>query len=173
MFGGIKMKIIRDLLDELAQLNSWIKPLEKLPASLFFQPIKEGKWSTAEIISHITFWDIYIIEEILPFMKQDASIYSVDFEVINQKAAAYALSGVSKHILLDNQLRSRNYLIRLLKLKKEADFFATFILNGEAIDPYSKQPHNMFNYFWSFVWHDTHHKKQIELFLSENQVKLN
>lgn len=81
-----------------------LKTMEK---TVFFHPIAEGKWSTAEIISHISFWDQYIREETLPQMKKDAVIESIDFDTLNNQAADYALSGVSQQHLIHKQLKER------------------------------------------------------------------
>jgi hypothetical protein len=135
--------------------------------TLFFHPIAEGKWSTAEIISHISFWDKYIREEMLPQMKKDAVIDSIDIEVLNKQAANYAISGVSKQHLLHKQLEERKQLVSTLKKKSEEEFSPRFTLNGEKIDQYSGCPHTIFNYMAAFIWHDNHHKKQIEKFLKD------
>ncbi|MBW8348010.1 DinB family protein [Bacillus sp. IITD106] len=166
------MYTIHEMINDLDQFNVWVKSLEKVEDPFFFEPISEGKWSIAEIISHITFWDEYILEEMLPFMKQDADIHSIEFEPLNQKAAAYALSGVSSHDLINRQLEMRTKVVSALKEKTEEEFLASFTLNGEKIDEYSGYPHSMFNYFASFVWHDNHHKKQIEEFLKRKNVEV-
>ncbi|MDY0405013.1 hypothetical protein P5G51_006010 [Virgibacillus sp. 179-BFC.A HS] len=57
--------------------------LHRLDETLFFMPVATGKWSIAEIIS-ITFWDRYILEEILLKMKADTKIESIDIETLNK-----------------------------------------------------------------------------------------
>ena len=166
------MDTTQELIAELEKFNGWVLSIQNMDENLFFEPIKEGKWSPAEIITHITFWDRYILEEILPAMKQDAEIVSAEFETINLKASQYALSGIPLQQIIQNQIMSRNNIVTALKGKTEEDFFARFTLNGEEIDSYSGYPHTMFNYFASFVWHDNHHKKQVENFLSERHVEL-
>ncbi|WP_230856202.1 DinB family protein [Virgibacillus dakarensis] len=166
------MNNTKELIDELEQFNTWITSLKNMKEDLFFTPIKEGKWSPAEIISHITFWDRYILDETLPQMKTDADITSIAFEPLNKKAAIYALSGVSMNHLLETQIETRKELVSELRKKAEEEFFATFTLNGETIDEYSGYPHTMYNYFASFAWHDKHHKQQIENFLEVNKVQL-
>jgi len=166
------MKNTTELINELGNYHTWIQSLKSINEKLFFTPIKMGKWSPAEIISHITFWDKYILEEILPKMKQGANIVTVEFVVINQPAAKYALSGVSRESLIKEQVESRKNILSALKAKAEEEFFVAFKLNGEEIDEYSGYPHTMFNYFASFVWHDNHHKQQIMEFLSSQHVKL-
>ncbi|QGH33675.1 DinB family protein [Gracilibacillus salitolerans] len=164
------MKEIDNLIEQFEQFNSWVNSLEKVDDALFFTPINEGKWTPAEIITHITYWDRYILEELMPKMKKDAKIASVAFDVINQPASKHALSGVTKTQLIQEQIEARNYLVRTLEEKSEEEFFATFILNGEEIDQYSGYPHSLLNYISAFVWHDNHHKEQIEEYLNRNQV---
>ncbi|WP_163581469.1 DinB family protein [Gracilibacillus saliphilus] len=163
------MKEIINLIEKFEQFNSWVNELEKIDEDLFFTPINEGKWTPAEIISHITYWDRYILEELMPQMSKDAKLESVAFDVINQPASEYALSGVTKTQLIQEQIEARNHLVEALKEKSEQEFFDTFVLNGEEIDRYSGYPHSLFNYISAFVWHDNHHKEQIETFLNKNQ----
>lgn len=164
------MYTTKDLITDFAGFNSWVEQLQEVNEKLFFAPIAPGKWSTAEIISHITFWDQYILDEMLPQMKADADINSIDIETMNKRAAVYAKSGVTKQNLLEAQVHGRKELISALERKQEEDFFATFILNGEKIDEYSGYPHSMFNYFCAFIWHDHHHKEQVDNFLAKEQV---
>ncbi len=89
----------------------------------FFEPIATGKWSTATIISHLSFWDKYIREVTLPQMKLNAVIESIDFDILNKQAADYALSGVSQHHLLHKQLEERTQLVSDLRKKDEEEFF--------------------------------------------------
>ncbi|WP_208588759.1 DinB family protein [Gracilibacillus suaedae] len=163
------MKEIINLIEKFEQFNSSVNALEKVDEDLFFTPINEGKWTPAEIISHITYWDRYILEELMPQMRKGAKLESVAFDVINQPASEYALSGVTKTQLIQEQIEARNHLVEALKEKSEQEFFDTFVLNGEEIDRYSGYPHSLFNYISAFVWHDNHHKEQIETFLNKNQ----
>ncbi|MRI67477.1 DinB family protein [Gracilibacillus thailandensis] len=139
------MKEIINLIEKFEQFNSWVNALEKVDEDLFFTPINEGKWTPAEIISHITYWDHYILEELMPQMRKDAKLESVVFDAINQPASEYASSGVSKTQLIQEQIEARNHLVEALKEKSELEFFDTFALNGEEIDRYSGYPHSLFN----------------------------
>ncbi|MFP3490013.1 DinB family protein, partial [Staphylococcus sp. SIMBA_130] len=70
-------------------------------SDVLFHPTTEGKWSVAEIIAHLAFWDKYIAEETIPKMKPNARIESVEFQVLNDQASEYALSGVSFNTLIE------------------------------------------------------------------------
>lgn len=159
------------VLDELEDFNRWVTSLEKVDNVLFFTPIKEKKWTPAEIISHITYWDRYIVKEILPQLASK-QVTSVDFEEINTPAAEYALSGVTMEHLIRSQVSARTSLLLALRELDEAKFLDTFTLNGEEIDEYTGFPHTLYNYLASFAWHDNHHKQQIVTFLNEHDVQL-
>ena len=161
-----------DLIHDFENFNCYVTSLKTMEETVFFEPIAEGKWSTAEIISHISFWDKYIREETLPQMKINAVIESIDFDILNNQAANYALSGVSKLHLLHKQLEERTLLVSELRKKNEEEFFATFSLNGEEVDQYSGYPHSIFNYIATFIWHDNHHKQQIDGFLKGKGMEL-
>ncbi|WP_164669675.1 DinB family protein [Virgibacillus doumboii] len=166
------MYTTEDLINDFENFNFYVESLKLMEETLFFEPIAEGKWSTAEIISHISFWDKYIREETLPLMKLNAVIESIDFDTLNKQAANHALSGVSQQHLLGKQLEERTQLVFDLRKKNEEDFFATFSLNGEEVDQYSGYPHSIFNYIAGFIWHDSHHKQQIDGFLKEKGEEL-
>ncbi|UJL46111.1 DinB family protein [Virgibacillus sp. NKC19-16] len=160
------------LINDFENFNLYVNSLKTMEEPLFFEPIAEGKWSTVEIISHISFWDTYIRVETLPQMKSNAAIQSIDFDTLNNQAANYALSGVSQQHLLEKQLKARKQLVSALRKKKEEEFFATFSLNGAEVDQYSGYPHSIFNYIAGFIWHDNHHKQQIDGFLEGKGTEL-
>ncbi|ASN06293.1 DinB family protein [Virgibacillus necropolis] len=166
------MYTTEDLINDFEKFNLFVNSIEKVEVTLFFEPIAEGKWSIAEIVSHISFWDNYIREEMLPQMKANAAIESIDIETLNNQAASYALSGVSHQHLLRKQLEERTQLVSDLKKKNEEELFAAFSLNGEEVDEYSGYPHSVFSYIAAFIWHDNHHRQQIDSFLKEKGVEL-
>ncbi|MFD1636974.1 DinB family protein [Evansella tamaricis] len=161
-----------DLIKELEGFINWIEDWKLVEDTLLFKPIKEGKWTVAEIISHIMFWDKYLLNVTLPAMKDGADVESTeDYEEINSLASAYALSeGMTGAHLIDELIESRILLVNYLRGKTEEEFIAKFTLNGEEIDRFSGYPHTMFNYVAGFVWHDNHHKKQMKEYLETVDV---
>lgn len=159
------MYTTKDLIHDFENFNLYVHGLKTMEEALFFEPIAKEKWSTAEMISHISFWDQYIREEMLPQMKLNAVIESIDIETLNKQAADYALSGVSQQHLLEKQLTERTQLVSDLRKKNEEEFFAAFSLKGEEVAQYVDYPHTIFNFIAAFIQHDNHHKKQIDGFL--------
>ncbi|MCZ0702799.1 hypothetical protein J2T56_003086 [Natronobacillus azotifigens] len=162
------MSEYRNLLISFETFIPWLENLNDVEETLFFKPVKEGKWSTAEIIAHIMFWDKYIMQEVIPQMHEGAEVLTEeDFQVINEQAANYVKSSnKNKNQLIDECIVARGELMSFLKNKSEEDFFSRFTLNGETVDQYTGYPHTLFNYIACFVWHDNHHKEQVEKFLA-------
>ncbi|MDQ0217143.1 hypothetical protein ELQ35_08575 [Peribacillus cavernae] len=104
------MKTNDDLINDLEHFVLWVESLQTYENEDFFQPISVGKWSISEIISHITFWDKYILQETIPKMKTNAEINSIKFQELNDKASEYALSGSSFKILIEELIKSRRLL---------------------------------------------------------------
>jgi uncharacterized damage-inducible protein DinB len=167
------MYTYKQLIFDLEDYNNWVSALKNIKKENFFEPIAPGKWSIAEIISHITFWDNYLLEEILPLMKKDANLTPVeDYDAFNKVAADFALSGVSQEDLINRQLKARAEVVSILKEKTEEEMFANFTIYGEKKDGFSGEPNSIFTYFAGFVWHDNHHKKQVEDFLTSINVSI-
>ncbi|MFD2629253.1 DinB family protein [Oceanobacillus kapialis] len=166
------MYTIKDLFQDLKDYREWITTLHNIQEELFFEPIAEEKWTIAEIITHIAYWDHYILHDMMPQMAQDADIHSIDIETLNKKAEAHARSGIGQQQILEEQLQARDAMLTALKEKDEAFFATTFELNGESVDEHSGYPHSVFNYFSGFVWHDNHHRRQIESFLERKGLSV-
>ncbi|MBK3493840.1 DinB family protein [Viridibacillus sp. YIM B01967] len=149
----------------------WVESLKDYPEKDFFEPTVKGKWSVSEIIAHLAYWDSYVLEEILPRIKQDADIKSIEFQKLNDQASEYALSGVSEVSLIDEFINGRKELVAKLNNKSDAEFFVQFKINGEEIDPYAGSPFSIYSYISSFIWHDHHHKNQIVEFFNSKYAQ--
>ncbi|WP_050616377.1 DinB family protein [Bacillus testis] len=160
------MKQPQEIVDEFAQSILWVENVKTLDQAHFLQPIADEKWSCAQIVAHIMLWDEYVANEILPQMKQDADVRSKSIQEVNDIATDYGHSGITAEELIKQTMECRKKLIASLRRKPDPAFFETFTLDGEAIDEYSGQPHTLYGYLCSFIWHDGHHKQQVESFLS-------
>ncbi|MFF3099720.1 DinB family protein [Viridibacillus arvi] len=159
------------MITKFEQAQNWVYSLKEYTEKDFFKPIENGKWSVAEIIAHLSFWDKYVLEAILPNMKQNTDIKSIDFQELNDQASNYALSGISVKSLIDQFVESRKRLVAELRTKSDAEFYVQFKINGDKIDPDSGAPFSMYSYISSFIWHDNHHKKQIIEFFNSKYTE--
>jgi hypothetical protein len=69
-----------DLINDFEQLILWSQSLRTYSKKNFFKPVSHNKWSVAEIIAHLIFWDRYILREMLPQIKPNAEITNIEFQ---------------------------------------------------------------------------------------------
>ncbi|WP_242218595.1 DinB family protein [Bacillus cereus group sp. BfR-BA-01380] len=150
------------VIEELNQLIPFLNSLEAVNDKIFFSPISEGKWSTAAIISHLMYWDRFILEERLEGMNNGELLpkSKVNVEDMNRLAEKYAHSGISKVQLIQEVCETRQRLLDSLVDK-----------NLEIIFKIGSNEMTVNEYFKGMVEHDNHHIKQIKglLCLRENK----
>ncbi|MGE8203512.1 DinB family protein [Heyndrickxia sp. NPDC080065] len=139
------------------QLTKWIDYLEEIqgvPHEEFFQPIAEGKWSKAAIITHIMFWDRFFFEERLPSMLDGGVLSGIDanqVEEMNKEAEAYAHSGVTLSEIIDAAILQRKQIVEQLQ---EQDLSKSFTIKDNQ--------YTLESYVKGEVEHDIHHLKQLK-----------
>ena len=57
------------IIERFQHYTSWLDSLTTIDEKRMYQPIAEGKWSSAEIVAHITKWDIHLREVALPAVR--------------------------------------------------------------------------------------------------------
>ncbi|WP_044641770.1 DinB family protein [Risungbinella massiliensis] len=159
------MKNKATIIMEFEQFLFWIQQFKLDDHQTFLEPISEGKWSIAEILSHLMFWDRYFLQEILPHIRPGADIEFIPFQQLNNKSSIYALSGISMNELVEEVIHYRTKLVEKLREQTEEQFHIPFKLNGEEIDSYSGSRYTLCNYIQDSVHHDHHHQRQIAEFL--------
>ncbi|WP_347552089.1 DinB family protein [Pseudalkalibacillus hwajinpoensis] len=157
----------RYVLDDYASFMDWLqKTATEMSDELFFTPIKNGKWSPAEIISHIKAWDDFLLEERIPYIKNEASLSEIDVKVeqVNSQAAEHAMSGISKEELIEEGVYGRERVVARLKQFEPTQWEETFYI--------TKYPLCLTSYMKGLIEHDEHHKLQIEVFMSEHGISI-
>lgn len=147
-----------DRLNSIVQeLEKWIRYLHKIKAEEnknYFNPIGEGKWSKAAIITHITFWDRFFLNERLPHMLEGDSLVGINknqVEEMNKKAEEYAHSGKELTQLIDESIEQRQQIIHALVGQ---DLAIRYKIKGKE--------YSLEEYVKGEVEHDRHHIKQLE-----------
>jgi len=138
----------------------WLRQLQSVPEARLREPIAEGKWSPAEIVAHLLFWDRVMQRQFFPFIAEGARIESRDFaeyKSVNREASAYARSGIQVAAILDESARVRGELIAWLAGKSEEEFVMPFTINGHD--------ESLQHLVEDFTGHDCHHRGQIDRFL--------
>lgn len=148
------------LIGQLQDLTSFLISLRKTDSSVWTAPIGEGKWSVPDIIAHIMAWDMNLIEKIIPkLLRRELVTLEEDPDVqgFNNRAVEYGRT-LNQEQLLDKAIFYRSQIVTQLKELPEDAFLA--VIPGTNSFTLSSFLQNM------FVSHDTHHKKQMEVYLS-------
>ncbi len=157
----------RSVLNEYASLTDWLQEIAmKMSEEVFFSSIKPGKWSPAEIISHIRAWDDYLLQERISYLSSGASLTGLasTVEEVNRSAAAHAHSGFSKDEIINETVKERQKVVEHLKPLGRKQWTDTFYID--------KFPLCLTSYIKGLIEHDEHHKLQIEVFMSEHGLLL-
>ena len=133
-----------------------------------YQPIAEGKWSPAEIITHITKWDIHLREVVLPAIRNGEGMTFPDFGPFNQQASDYAKSGLSFAELLAQAKAARLLLIKELVEMPLDRLTMPLTSNGETHCPFTGTPYSLLYTIEEFTQHDHHHQGQVMQFLQQH-----
>lgn len=138
----------------------WTDTLRDLDENNWLIPNAEGKASVSEIISHLKNWDNYLINTIIPAIKNGEGMLFPDFDSFNKKAYEYARSGISKVSLLDEFKQTRLQLVDILL--KEPEVATKHVpANGVEYCPHTSTPYSLLYIIHEFIEHDIHHKNQI------------
>ncbi|RZT15510.1 DinB family protein [Fictibacillus sp. BK138] len=152
------------ILQQKIEFIHWVTTLEEMSDEQWFQPLKPGTlWGTADIISHLLFWDRFVIENRLSFLLENKKFprLSVDAEERNLAASNYARAGISKVELIEEYVTTARELVSLIgkidpKSFKEPCLEQEQLLLGE--------------YFEGLIQHEMQHKKQIESLMEQNEI---
>lgn len=133
----------------------WLEKLKQMEDERFFTPIKEGKWSIAAIISHLEAWDLFTLNERLPFMKEGAKLERFpDFQSFNRKAEEKAHNGQSKEQIINGAIQARTNLTELIRGLNDEEFHSSFTIGNHKL--------TIQEYLTDFTEHDDHHRNQID-----------
>lgn len=137
------------------RFSQWIQSLESLSDEEWLKPLEPGKWSVAETVAHLTYWDRYFLKERYPKMKAGARLpRSIDVHVMNQRASLYAKSGVKKQDIIKEFLETRDLLVKAINARTEEDMDIVFYNRGHK--------ETLREYLINLCEHDRHHKHQID-----------
>ena len=137
----------------LASLNTSIKTDADAHVS-----IAEGKWSIAEIIMHLAEWDRFIREQRLPHIKEGQPVENFpDLDAFN-RTAVEPVARMSFSEVLAHAQKERALLAKEIEEMDAAQWKTPFKTGGENT--------NAAAYFEGVVQHDTHHRQQIDAFLT-------
>ncbi|MGG0381662.1 DinB family protein [Priestia filamentosa] len=153
------MRTKNEILVQYADIDNFLQSMLNISDKTWLTPIELGKWSTAEIISHILFWDRFILERLLLLQsRKHVTKANINVEDFNREAANYAKSGIHKEELIQQLKETRKNLIDSLNMFSEEDFNKIYMIQDKE--------QSLRSYMNAMVDHDKFHFNQITTFLS-------
>ncbi len=158
--------LMSEVIMQYSSLVNWLQELKRMPEEYWLEPIREGKWSTGEIIAHIKAWDVFVWDERFSYFLKKSNIPPKigDVEKINKNASYEAKSGITKNAMIDEVIECRLVLSRKLQELPNAIWGEKIQMGDSWI--------TLCEYIKGMVGHDDHHKQQIEKFLLYKGIEL-
>ncbi|KMJ60463.1 hypothetical protein AB685_00610 [Bacillus sp. LL01] len=117
-------------------------------------PITNGKWSVKEIIGHIYYWDIYLLENMIPEMKDNGVLPDFpNHDEYNEKAIRTIERFTNTHGLIEEFVITRKKLINKMENLNQGVSFTI---------GHGKRKFTPESFLKMFVDHDKHHMEQIK-----------
>jgi hypothetical protein len=154
------MSTKQNVLNELTNILDKVGALEQIDNQVWHQPISEGKFSKAAILSHLMYWDYFLIQVAIPDIYRKDEIVFPDHHDKNELASIYAKL-VSKEQLLREFKETREKLILFLNSLPTDILEKEIKVNGITHCPRTNQTYTLEYTLKEFVEHDEHHVKQL------------
>ncbi|WP_313805039.1 DinB family protein [Cytobacillus sp.] len=144
----------QNILSHYEQSIQWVKELEQLSEEQWRTPIKEEKWSIAEVIGHLIPWDEFILKDRMPYFFKDIDLpKGPDAQALNDQAAA------------ESRIRTKEETIERFAATRQTLLSALKEIDDELWSKelnISKSTLSLTAYFQGMVEHDNHHFEQIK-----------
>jgi hypothetical protein len=122
-------------------------------------PVEDGKWSIREVVGHILYWDLYLIQEGLPSLLNTQSISFPDHDEYNARSVKY-IDGKSKAHILEEALQKRDVLLEAFSGLSEEQWGRPILINGVSAGEDSEL-YTLKSLMLEFAEHDRHHVNQL------------
>lgn len=148
-----------EIINAELRIIEWGKSLLQTDNNLWFTSFSDGKWATADVISHLINWDRFFLEQRIPYIIKKVPFpnLEVDEDKMNDEAAIYARSGVTKEQLIKEFIETRQQVISILEDITESEYGQMLIVGEREL--------SLANYLLLHIEHDLKHQTQIDDFL--------
>lgn len=131
----------------------FVESLNSITENQWRSAIDTGKWSIAEIIGHLVFWDEFIHKRI-PYLFSEVILPKApDVEVMNSQAATEART-YEKQVIINKFIAVRNELFNAIDEMPLTYWNKEFIIGQTSL--------TLFDYYNGLAKHDIHHFQQIK-----------
>ena len=144
---------MEEIINNLKKYMEWADSLQSLSEEQANTPYQERKWSPKEILMHMAEWDRFTLEHRLQRMGESEKLEDVAWGPFNEQAAKLAKEHSFDEVI-ELAKGHRQQIIDWLEDVDEAEWTKPFNIGEHVL--------TLEDYFSDFVWHDSHHKEQIE-----------
>ncbi|RIX50026.1 DinB family protein [Paenibacillus nanensis] len=147
------MQLKNDMLEAFAEWKTFLREIEHWDWS---EPLREGKWSVHDVVSHIYLWDKYFLEAaILPISDgTPLTLKHLDYDEFNAASVRIGREK-QKEEVMQLSISYRDQIIDAIR-KQDQSKFAKAYVDADG------NPFTVEAYLKDFIWHDRHHRNQIE-----------
>jgi hypothetical protein len=147
-------------LKEFESYIEFYQSMKNVSIHYWYKPMEEGKFSIHDSISHLMMWDKYFFEAAIKSVidEKPLTIQQLDFDEYNKNSVEYG-NTLEKDDLIEMAIKYRKDIVEYIKLVPVKDYTKEYN-DGQG------KIFTIHEYLQDFIWHDNHHKKQIELFIS-------
>jgi hypothetical protein len=160
------MSTKQGVINELSRILSVVEIMEGMDCEKWQIPIAEGKFSSAAIVSHLMYWDRFLIQFAIPDVKRSSVIDFPDHDKQNELSAIYSTL-ISKEMLINEFKEAREKLMSLVSCLPTDFLQKEITVNGVTHCPKRKVHYTLEYILEEFVLHDNHHVKQLKCFLEK------
>ncbi|KXO02024.1 DinB family protein [Bacillus tropicus] len=153
-----------NILEGKLHLIEWCQILQRVSDDIWFQALRKDSWAIADVISHFIMWDVFLIQDRIPYFisRQSVPNVPIDVEDMNKGAIKYARSGISKEELLNQFSVTCKQLVDEIGRIPTKYFYNDYQFGTKKV--------KLNHYFSSLIQHDLKHKEEIIQFLIKNQA---
>ncbi|WP_164931569.1 DinB family protein [Longirhabdus pacifica] len=148
-----------NILQQYDDFIHWGKTLRNVSEQQWLEPVEEGKWSTAEIVGHLTAWSSMLLENRLELFKpgHTLKVFTKNAEDVNTEAADSARNQFSQSELMNRYIQINTRIKHKLELIPEAHYSSSFYIGKNEL--------TLSSYMQGIIQHEQHHQKQINTFI--------
>ncbi|GAB2564882.1 DinB family protein [Gracilibacillus alcaliphilus] len=141
-----EIRILKTMADE-------VEALKQVEEEQLCEPIQADKWSIREIVAHLYYWDKFNLENMVPFMQDEAKLQAFPDHDTHNREGLEKVKDVSVYEIIDQFLVTR---LQLCTALEEVDSKNRFTIGS------GKRKFGADSFIRIFQKHDKHHLEQIQ-----------
>ncbi|KGR81801.1 DinB family protein [Lysinibacillus odysseyi] len=150
----------RHIVELYEQTINWVKELKEVSDEQWRMPVAPGKWTIAEVIGHLIFWDLFVLEKRLPFFFEKCILPASPNVDVTNRLASEESKIKTKEELIISFVATRTKLVSAIKKIPDENWNSQLSLKSKEI--------TLMDYFAGLLDHDCRHFDEIRAALRKH-----